>query len=342
MIDLRSDTVTKPSEKMRETVVDAIVGDDVYSEDSTVNNLQNMIADYFGMEAALFMPSGTMANQTALNILTNQGDEIIVEQDSHIFYYETAGPSILSGLQLRTIASEKGEMDLNTIKECIRPNVYYFPKTSLICLENTHNRHGGTVISLDYMEQVKELANQYKLKTHLDGARLWNAIVKHNLDPKAIGKCFDTISVCFSKGLGAPIGSCLVGSNEYIRNALKVRKIYGGGMRQVGIIANPAIYALENNLDLLKYDHENAKYFSENISNFSGIILDPNDVETNIVTFKLEKPIDADTFVTNAKNMGMLLMHIGNNKIRTVFHLDISSVMTSSAVDIIKTLLTNK
>lgn len=342
MIDLRSDTVTKPSSKMRKAIANAIVGDDVYGEDETVNKLQNMVADYFGKEAALFVPSGTMANQIALKLNTQPGDEIIAEADSHIFYYETAAPAIISNLQIKTIPSESGEMDIEAIENAIRPDVYYYPKTSLICLENTHNRHGGKTISLNYMQNVNEFAKKKSLKTHLDGARIWNAIIRDNLDAKELGKSFDTISICFSKGLGAPVGSCLVASKNDIQIALKLRKILGGGMRQVGILANAAIYALENNFELLKYDHENAKRFAEKISKNNDLVsLNLDDVHTNIVTFELAKSIDADDFVTKCRKKGILLMHIGDNRIRTVFHIDISSVMSSSASEIILNILEN-
>lgn len=335
MIDLRSDTVTKPSPKMLEAMLNANVGDDVYSEDPTVNKLQEITADYFGMEAALFTPSGTMANQIGLQLNTERGDEIIAEADAHIYYYETAGPAVLSNLQIRPIPSEDGKMPIKEIEKAIRPDIYYFPKTSLIALENTHNRHGGKAVPLEYMQEVKSFANSKNLRTHLDGARLWNAIIKENIDPKDIGKCFNTISVCYSKGLGAPVGSCLVGSKDDIKKALKIRKIFGGGMRQAGLLAAAAIFSLENNLELLQYDHENAKNFANSISRSKQIKIDPDSVDTNIVTFELDSSINADEFVTECKDAGILLMNIGDNKIRTVFHIDISSVMASSASELI-------
>ncbi|HOQ48892.1 MAG TPA: threonine aldolase family protein, partial [Candidatus Kapabacteria bacterium] len=254
MIDLRSDTLTRPDEAMRQALANAEVGDDVYGEDPTANLLQERIADYFGKEAALFVPSGTMSNQLSLKVLTSPGDEIIADADAHIFYYETAAPSIVSNVQIRTIRSQFGFPDLNDIERSIRPDIYYFPRTSVICVENTHNRHGGTIAPIEYIQQLRDLANSYNIKLHLDGARIWNAIVETGIDGTSYAKYFDTISVCLSKGLGAPVGSLLISSAEYIEKARHWRKILGGGMRQVGILAAAGLYALDNNLPRLKAD----------------------------------------------------------------------------------------
>lgn len=339
IIDLRSDTVTKPSKEMLEFMLNSELGDDVYSEDPTVNLLQNKLATMFGKEDALFMPSGTMANQVALLVNTNNGDEVICESDSHIFYYETAGPSLLSRVQLRCIPSEIGEMDLNEIKKAIRDDIYYLPKTSLICLENTHNRHGGTIISQEYIKKVVDLAIENNLRVHLDGARLWNAHKKTNIPLEQMVAGFNTVSVCFSKGMGTPVGSVLLGSKEDIKKALKWRKILGGGMRQAGILAGACLYALENNLEKIARDNDNAYFFAQELSKCNKINLNLDNIHTNIVTFQIDEKINPNIFVTKCKHKGILLMHIGKNKIRTVVHLNLDREMLISASKIIKTIL---
>lgn len=339
IIDLRSDTVTKPSKGMLKFMLNSELGDDVYSEDPTVNLLQNKLATMFGKEDALFMPSGTMANQVALLVNTNNGDEVICESDSHIFYYETAGPSLLSRVQLRCIPSEMGEMDLNEIKNAIRDDIYYLPKTSLICLENTHNRHGGTIISQEYIKKVVDLANENNLRVHLDGARLWNAHKKTNIPLEQMVAGFNTVSVCFSKGMGTPVGSVLLGSKEDIKKALKWRKILGGGMRQAGILAGACLYALENNLEKIARDNDNAYFFAQELSKCNKINLNLDNIHTNIVTFQINEKINPNIFVTKCKHKGILLMHIGKNKIRTVVHLNLDREMLISASKIIKTIL---
>jgi threonine aldolase len=327
IIDLRSDTVTKPSNEMRQYMIDAEVGDDVYGEDPTVNNLQEEIAMLFGKEASLFVPSGTMSNQISLKILTEQGDEVITDADAHIFYYETAAPSIISNIQIRPIKSNNGMPDLNLIEDAIRQNIYYFPKTKVISIENTHNRFGGKIIDIKYIKEIKNLANKYNIFTHLDGARIWNAHIATGIKLDEYAKYFDTISVCLSKGLGAPIGSLIISNRKNIEKAIKWRKILGGGMRQVGIIAAAGIYAIRNNLKLLIEDHKNAKFFANLISNLPSIYIDINSVETNIVIFKLSNNINTELFVSKCKQQGLLLSSIGQNTIRVVFHLDINNEM---------------
>ena len=339
MIDLRSDTVTKPSKGMLNSILNAKVGDDVYGEDPTVNNLENKVANYFGKEAALFTPTGTMANQICLKINTEPGDEIICEEDAHIFYYETAAPAIISNIQIKTIPSGSGMPDLEIIEKAIRPDIYYLPKTSLFCLENTHNRHGGTILSLDYIKKFKLLADKHNIKTHLDGARVWNAIAASNYTGEDIGKYFDTISVCMSKGMGTPLGSLVVGSKEDIKKALKIRKILGGGMRQAGFMAAACIYAIDNNIDKLKYDHNNAKLLSEYLSNNEKIFINYDKVETNMLILKLDESINADEFEKRCKDNNLLLFHIGNNRVRIVFHLDINRTQTIQAGKIIETVI---
>lgn len=339
MIDLRSDTLTRPDEGMRQAIAQAEVGDDVYGEDLTVNLLQNEIASYFGKEAALFVPSGTMSNQLSIKVLTSPGDEVILDADAHIFYYETAAPSIISNVQIRTIKSLMGFPDLDEIEKAIRPDIYYFPKTKVISVENTHNRHGGTIVSLDYLRKLKELAEKYGIKLHLDGARIWNAIVETGIDGKTYAQFFDTVSVCLSKGLGAPIGSLIVSSKENIEKARHWRKILGGGMRQVGLLAAAGLYAMKNNMQKLKQDHENARLFAKIISECELIKVDFERVQTNIVRFELDSKINPIEFLEKCKSNGLLLSHFDEQIIRAVFYLEISQNQALEAAEIIKNVL---
>ncbi|MDT3739051.1 MAG: GntG family PLP-dependent aldolase [Candidatus Kapabacteria bacterium] len=335
MIDLRSDTVTVPSDEMRRYMMYAAVGDDVYGEDPTVNSLQEKVAEMFGKESALYVPSGTMSNQISLKVLTEPGDEVIIESNAHVFYYETAAPAVISNVQFFTIPSETGEMSIDKIKKAIRPDIYYFPKTKAIFVENTHNRHGGTVISIDYIKQLRAMADEYGLMMHLDGARIWNAHIADGISLDEYGKYFDTISVCLSKGLGAPVGSLMISDNEKIKKALKWRKILGGGMRQAGILAAAGIYAIENNLKLISDDHKNAKRFARAIAEMEGLECNLESVQTNMAVFTLDSAIKDDEFVNECLERGLLLSAIGDNRIRTVFHIQISEVMTDNAIDII-------
>lgn len=335
MIDLRSDTVTKPSDEMREIMFKASVGDDVYGEDPTVNELQDYTAELLGKEAAIFLPSGTMGNQLGLKVNTKAGDEVIVENDAHIYYYETAGPSIISQVQLRGIPSDSGMPDLNKIESCVRPDIYYFPKTTLICLENTHNRHGGTVIDMDYIKEVKNIADKFNLKMHLDGARLWNASAATGISMKEYSAPFDTINVCLSKALGAPIGSLLVGPKESITMALKWRKILGGGMRQAGIIAAAGLYAIKNNFAKLSDDHENAKLFANEINKSDYIKCNLEKVQTNMVIFSCVNGMSSSKLNNELIKEGLLVSEIGDNKIRAVFHLHITKQISKKASEIV-------
>jgi threonine aldolase len=341
MIDLRSDTFTTPGVEMRKAMAEAPVGDDVFSEDPTVNELEQYTAGLLGKEAALYVPSGTMSNQIGLAVNTNTGDEVICEADSHIFYYETGGPSIISRVQLRTIPSQRGEMSPIEIENAIRPDIYYYPKTSLICMENTHNRHGGTVLSIDYIREVARLAENHELNMHLDGARLWNASVATDISLSEWAQYFDTVSVCFSKGLGAPVGSCLVGDKERIETGRKIRKILGGGMRQAGIIAAGALYAVRNNMELLREDHDNAKIFAEKLNESDLIEVDMATVETNIVMFRHHKSIDQNELYDELTKAGVNAIPIGNSTVRAVFYLRITKEMAVGAAEIIKDVIHN-
>lgn len=334
-IDLRSDTVTKPSKEMRIAMMNAEVGDDVFGEDPTVNILQKKMCDIFQKEAALFVPSGTMGNEICIKVHTQPGDEIIVEQDSHIFVYETAGPSLLSGVQMTTIAGRHGCMTAKQIKKVIRPKIYYLPPTKLICLENTHGRSGGSIIPLEEIIEIRELALNEKIKMHLDGARLWNASVATGITPATYAKYFDSVSVCFSKGLGAPIGSMILGNSQFIEEAVRYRKIFGGGMRQVGVLAAAALYAIDNNINRLKEDHEKTRKLYEGLKVLPGIKIDPEEVQTNMVIADISgtgmKQIDV---LEKLRKLSLLMTPERDNSIRAVTHLDVSMKEIEQAIEI--------
>ncbi len=336
MIDIRSDTVTVPTPEMRQAIFEAKVGDDVYGEDPAVNELQEYVADLTGKAAALFVPSGTMSNQICIAIQTRPGDEIIVESDAHVFYYETGGPGKISGVQIRCIPSQKGMMDIDEIRQAIRPDVYYFPRSSLICLENTHNRHGGTIISLDYIKELATVAKDNGMALHCDGARLWNACAATGISPKDYLEPFDTASVCLSKALGAPVGSLILGTKEHIKAALKMRKILGGGMRQAGILASAGLYALKNNRRLLAGDHENAKAFAADLSECEFINVFTENVETNMVVFEHDAGIKTAELEEKCREKGVIFGALGNNRIRVVFHFQINRDDAVNAAGMIK------
>ena len=342
-IDLRSDTVTKPSHEMRESMSAAEVGDDVYGEDPTVNLLQDKTADILGKEAALFVPSGVMANQLAIKTHTLPGDEVIVESDSHIFNFETAGAAFLSNVQLHTVNGNHGILNAEQITQSIRSSVYYNPRTSLVCLENTHNKAGGTIYPLEEIKSISELTRNRNIALHLDGARLWNASVASGIMPSEYARYFDTVSVCFSKGLGAPIGSALAGTREKIEKARKYRKIFGGGMRQAGILAAGALFALEHNMERLKEDHKKAKLLAEQLQRVFGIHIDQEYVQTNIVVIDIkERKESPGDILALLKAKGVLLSEMGNTTLRAVTHLDVSMEQINSAADIMKLVLGTK
>lgn len=323
IIDLRSDTVTKPSEEMRKAMYDAEVGDDVYKEDPTVNELEEYVADLLGKEAALFVPSGLMGNQICLNVLTQPGDEIICERTAHIFQYESGTSAAISGLQLNLIEGENGVITKEQIEPLIRPeSAYYMPRTRVIEIENTHNVAGGTVHPISNIKSIQELADEYGLFMHLDGARLWNASVATGIPLDEYASYFDSLSVCFSKGLGAPIGSAIAGEKGFIKEAFRVRKAWGGGMRQVGIIAAGAHYAVKHNIKRLAEDHENAKNLAEYLSNLESVEVNPDSVHMNIVMFKPLKK-NVDDVISECKEKGLLLGPGGVGIVRAVTHLDV-------------------
>nr|HDM58891.1 aminotransferase class I/II-fold pyridoxal phosphate-dependent enzyme [Bacillota bacterium] len=282
--DFRSDTVTKPTPKMRQAMASAVVGDDVLGDDPTVQALEAKAAEMLGLEAALFVPSGTMGNEIAVNVWTNPGDEIILESRSHIYLYEAGGPARISGVQVCPIETTDGAMPIEAVRASIRDSSDpHCPTTSLICVENTHNMHGGRVLPIDYLRSLRELSLKQQIPIHLDGARLFNAVHASGISAREYAALADSVMFCLSKGLGAPIGSMLVGSAEFIERARRVRKVLGGGMRQVGVIAAPGIIALEEMVDRLHIDNENAKRLAQGIAGLPGVVLNPNTVDTNIV-----------------------------------------------------------
>ena len=339
IIDLRSDTVTKPTLEMRRAMMEAEVGDDVFGEDPTVNKLQNKIAEKFGKESALFVPSGVMGNQVCIKTHTQPGDEIIIEQESHIVVYETGAPAVLSGVLLKTIMGEKGVITADQIKKAIRPKAYYLPRTKLICLENTHGRAGGTIFPLEEMRRIGELALNENIRMHLDGARLWNASVASGITLKEYAQGFDSLSVCLSKGLGAPIGSVILGTREFIEHARTYRKMFGGGMRQVGILAAAGIYALDHHIERLKEDHEKAKYFGHQINIPKSFHVDASGVQTNMVIADIVRAgLTQEKVLRELQNRGVLLTPERYNSVRAVTHLDVSSEDVREAAKIFQSI----
>lgn len=335
MIDLRSDTVTRPSEAMRKAMYNAEVGDDVFKEDPTVNKLEQFAADLLGKEAALYVSSGVMGNQICLNVLTNPGDEVICERDAHIFNYESGSPAALSGVQLNPIDGKYGIITVEQVEPFIRPSsAYYMPKTKVIEIENTHNRAGGTIWPIENIISMKGLAKKYNLYFHLDGARIWNASVAAGIPVKEYASHFDSISCCLSKGLGAPVGSIIAGSKDFIKEAYRIRKAWGGGMRQAGIIAAAGLYALQNNIDRLKDDHEKAKFLAERINANPNLEIDLKAVQTNILLFH-PKNISVEEGIKKSKDKGLLLSIGKVDLIRAIAHLDVSFDDVKKAADII-------
>ena len=337
MIDLRSDTVTRPSKEMRHAMAEAEVGDDVFSEDPTVTKLQEEVAALLGKEAALFAPSGCMANQLALKIHTREGDEVILEADSHIFNYETTAASFLSRVQLfPVIAQDLGRLTPEEIEPAVREKAYYMPVSRLLALENTHNRAGGTVYTISQVKQLSQFAKSKGIAMHLDGARLWNACIHEAVEPIAYGEHFDSVSVCFSKGLGAPVGSAVCGSKEFIKEAHRMRKVWGGGMRQAGIIAAGALFALRNNRERLAEDHEKAKTFATMILDATqNVTIDLATVQTNIILLKPTKLRDVGAAIAKVKEHGVLLSPGAHGSLRAITHLDVTMAECKRAAEVV-------
>lgn len=335
MIDLRSDTVTKPTEEMRRAMYNAEVGDDVYKEDPTVRELEETAADILGKEAALFVTSGTQGNQIAVLTHCRPGQELLLEAESHIFYYESGAVSALAGVQTRTIAGNRGVMDSKAVLSAIRSEDIHYPETGLICLENTHNRAGGAVIPVGNMEEIHSIANANKIPVHLDGARLFNAAAAAGVDVKEFTKSTDTVQICLSKGLGAPVGSLLAGTTDFIQQARKWRKRLGGGMRQAGVIAAPGLIALTKMKDRLGEDQWNARVLAEGIESIPGMKL-ASQPETNIVVADVaDLNITSDIFVERLRAEGVITGTFSSTHIRFVTHFDISEDQIQQVIEAI-------
>lgn len=337
-INLVSDTVTKPTPEMLRYMFQAQVGDDVYKQDPTVIALETMVAQIFGMEAALFFPSGTMANQTAIKLHTQPGEQLIADKYAHVYNYEGGGASFNSGVSCKLLDGNRGMITAEQVAEAINdPEFYHAPLTSLVCVENTTNKGGGACYDFEEFKRIRKVCDENNLKFHMDGARIWNALVHKKENPTEYGKVFDTISVCLSKGLGAPIGSLLVSDKATINRALRIRKILGGGMRQVGYLAAAGIYALQNNVNRLVDDHQRAKELGEVLETLPWVEkVEP--VETNILIFSLKKGFDEKLLIEKLKQKSIFISSLGPGKLRIVTHLDYKAVMHSYVIDTLQKL----
>jgi threonine aldolase len=338
-INLVSDTVTRPGHEMLQQMFRAKVGDDVYKQDPTVVELEETVAELFGREAALFFPSGTMANQAAIKLHTQPGDELICDKWSHIFNYEGGGIAFNSGVSSRLLDGDRGMITAAQVAEAINPpNFYHSPLTTLVCVENTTNKGGGACYDLSTLLEIKEVCKANGLKYHLDGARLWNALVAKRQHPKQFGELFDTISVCLSKGLGAPVGSLLIGNKEHMDKALRIRKVLGGGMRQAGYLAAAGLYALQNNVGRLEEDHRRAKELGAFLQQLSWIQqVEP--VETNILIFSLKPQFNENGLIEKLKQKNIFISSLGKNKLRIVTHLDYKEVMHNYVMETLQKLV---
>ncbi len=337
-INLVSDTVTKPTPEMMQFMFRAQVGDDVYKQDPTVNELEARVAKMFGMEAALFFPSGTMANQTAIKLLTNPGDELIADKYAHIFNFEAGGVAFNSGVSCNLLDGDRGMITASQVLSAINPpDFYHSPLTSLVCVENTTNKGGGACYDLEELQKIRRVCDNNNLKFHLDGARLFNAMVAKKQRPDQFGNLFDTISICLSKGLGAPVGSLLLSDKETIRKALRVRKIFGGGMRQAGFLAAAGIFALENNIHRLTEDHRRARELASAFAAKSWVKkVEP--VETNIVIFAVREGLSERMIIDKLNERSIAISSLGKGKLRIVTHLDYREVMHSYVLETLQKL----
>ncbi|MFD0836343.1 threonine aldolase family protein [Mariniflexile aquimaris] len=338
IIDLRSDTVTKPSKAMLAVMMEAQVGDDVFREDETVNQLETRIAKMFGKPSALFFPSGTMANQTAIKLHTNPGDQVICDKFAHIYNYESGGVAFNSGVSCKLLDGHRGMFTAEQVKEAINPEAYYYSPTRLVEIENTANRGGGSCWDFNEILKIREVCDTNNLGFHLDGARIWNALAVHKEETlEQYGNVFDTISVCLSKGLGCPVGSLLVGDADIMKNAIRIRKVFGGNMRQAGYLAAAGLYALDNHVERLVEDHKRAKELGEALSKLS-IIKAVEPIETNIVIFELNKDVDENEFIKKLKTNNIHIIGMGTNKLRIVTHLDYTDAMHEYVIKTFKTI----
>lgn len=338
MIDLRSDTVTKPTAGMTAAMFAAPVGDDVYGEDPTVNALEEAVAGRLGKEAAVFVPSGTMANQIAVRLHCRPGEELITEETSHVVLWEGGGPAALSGVTVRTLPGDFGKLSLQQLEALHRPDDIHTPPSKLLWLENTHNRGGGTCYAIDSVRAISQWAREEGMARHLDGARLWNAVVATGVPAAVWAAEFDTVSVCFSKGLGAPVGSTLAGSKEQITLARRYRKLFGGGMRQAGVLAAACLYAMEHHVQRLAEDHAHAKLIADAVRSVPGFTLVPPVVETNLVWFEVDRARHGSPQAVTRKlrEKGVLMSALGETTVRAVTHLDVSRADCERAADVVR------
>jgi threonine aldolase len=334
-IDFRSDTVTKPTKEMQEAMCKARVGDDVFAEDPSINELEEKAAGIFRMESALFCPSGTMTNQIAIKVHTQPGDEVVCDQNSHVYQYEGGGIAYNSGASVRLLIGNRGRITAQQVSESVNPDDVHKAHTSLVVLENTSNKGGGSCYEINDIQEIKNICLKNNLSLHLDGARLFNALIYKNQLAGDYGKIFDSISICLSKGLGCPVGSVLIGKKEFMKRARRVRKVMGGGMRQAGSLAAAGIYALDNHVNRLATDHQHAKQLEEALKNHSKIE-SVMPVETNIILFTVKNSISAVDFTEKLKEKGILCFITGHQQIRWVTHLDISPAMINRTLEILK------
>lgn len=331
MIDFRSDTVTKPTTEMREVMATAPLGDDVFQDDPSINALEEKAAKMFGHEAALFCPSGTMTNQIAIKVHTQPGDEVICDQLAHIYNYEGGGIAFNSSASVRLLAGDKGRFSENDVLESILPDDIHHPRTRMVSAENTCNKGGGSIWQAAELKKIKSLCNKHDLAFHLDGARLFNALVETGEHTESVGQTFDSISICLSKGLGCPVGSLLIGNSPFIKQARRVRKVFGGGMRQAGMLAAAGAYALDNHVERLRDDHKLAKYLADQLpqANWVDGVITP---ETNIVIAVLKPSVNQEELLHKMREANVLAVGFGKGKIRFVTHLDISEAQLMLAV----------
>ena len=331
-IDLRSDTVTKPTKAMVEVMANAPLGDDVYGEDPTVNALENRLATMFGKSKALFFPTGTMANQAAIKLHTNPGEQVICDKYAHIYNYEGGGASFNSGVSCKLIDGQRGMITAEQVTAAINPpDFYHSPLTSLVALENTTNKGGGACWDFEDIKKIRAVCDEHNLGLHLDGARLWNALEVTEELPEQYGVVFDTISVCLSKGLGCPVGSVLIGNEPIMDKALRVRKMLGGGMRQVGVLAAAGLYALDHHRTRLAEDHAKAKAIGKVLQNMD-YVAEVQPIETNIVIFELAKHVEPEEFIANLNSKNILISNMGGGKLRMVTHLDYTDTMHENLI----------
>ncbi len=337
-IDLRSDTLTKPTKEMLSYMMKAEVGDDVYKEDPTVNLLEEKLASMFGMDNALYFPTGSMANQAAIKMHTQPGEQLIADKYAHVYNYEGGGVSFNSGVSCKLIDGHRGMITASQVEVSINPpDFYHSPLTTLVCLENTTNKGGGACYDLKEIKKIKDVCNTHDLGLHLDGARLWNALVATGTQPKDFGELFDTISVCLSKGLGAPMGSVLIGNQNLMDKAMRVRKVLGGGMRQLGYMAAAGIYALDHHVDRMEDDHRRAKELG-NVLAESDFVSNVEPVDTNILIFNLKKEVDQRSFTSQLLKDNIHISDMGQGKLRIVTHYDYSEEAHTYLMDYLKNL----